>query len=339
MSTKVIAVGIAIAVGGVATIASLIPSRAPEEAPADFDPTPTQAQRRPASPVLAPPPAPSFERERAAPARPTRSTDTPARGRMARFDTDGDGNISAGEFSFMWQEREDRRQRWQARFDLDGDGTVTDEERRVAGEEMRARMRERFVERLTPRFDVDGDGVLSEEESAALEEFMDAREAERNARLLEEFDADGNGELTETERAAAFEQRRMQRISEREGFVQRFDADADGELNMDESYEAFQVTTEEREQLRFLRDHDTDGDGVLGAVDLEAFMTAYTDGDAAADADGNGSVDNGDLQVFRDQMMADPVDPQAAEMLRGRGGFGGDRRRRGGGDGGNAEQP
>ncbi|MEM7754394.1 MAG: EF-hand domain-containing protein [Planctomycetota bacterium] len=328
MSTKVIAIGIAITVGGVATIASLIPNREPE--PIEFEPeTPSESKAlRPRSPVSTPS-SDEFVAQRPAvrSSVPQRSTDTPVRGRMARFDTDGDGNISPAEFSFMWQEREDRRQQWQARFDLDGDGTVTDDERREAWQEMRTRMRERFVERLTPRFDADGDGVLNDEEAAALDEYLNAREAERDERLLADFDADGNGQLSDSERELAFEQRRMNRMSQQEQLVERFDEDANGQLDMDESYEAFQVSTETREQLRFIRDHDADGDGALGAADLEAFMTAYSDGNESADADGDGAVTNEDLRVFRDRMMADPVDPDTAELFsrRGRGGGGGDR--------------
>ncbi|MEM1185202.1 MAG: EF-hand domain-containing protein [Planctomycetota bacterium] len=340
MDAKVITVGALIAVAGTAAVVSLMGGSTTEQEIVVTDAAPAAPQTRRVTPMAPVSSEVETEQRTRAPAS-ARSTSTPARGPMGRFDTDGDGQISAAEFSAMWERRQEWRSQMQARLDPNGDGEISEDEQLSAFQQFRERMESRARERLTRRFDLDGDGVLNAEEEAAMEEFMEERRTAMEERLLPEFDADGDGQLSETEQSTAFNEMRVRRMQQEEQAIERFDADADGRLDQDEGYEAFQVTSEEREQLRFIRDYDTDGDGSLGAADLDSYMSAYAAGDESADADGDGVVSNSDLEVFRDQMMADPVDPEAAQSFGRRGGWGGfggrGGGRRGGGGGGGGQ--
>jgi hypothetical protein len=102
-----------------------------------------------------------------------------------------------------------------ARFDKDGDGQLSPEEAEAA----RAAMRSEKEKEMLKRFDKDGDGVLSKEEKeAARKEFGDrgdrkrlpekdkAEMEERRKKMLERFDKNGDGELDEQERKAAREE-------------------------------------------------------------------------------------------------------------------------------------
>jgi len=78
---------------------------------------------------------------------------------MERFDTDGDGQLSAEELEAAKAARQARHAEMLARFDLDKDGTISDEEREAAHKERAAA---RFK-----KLDVNGDGVLTLEEFQA----------------------------------------------------------------------------------------------------------------------------------------------------------------------------
>lgn len=73
--------------------------------------------------------------------------------RIARFDTDGDGQISDEERAAA---RKQRQEEMLARMDRDGDGKVSEEERAAVRHERATSMFERL--------DTDGDGKLSPEE-------------------------------------------------------------------------------------------------------------------------------------------------------------------------------
>ncbi len=358
MNARLVIVGLVVTAGGVATVASLIPGgSAPEPEPAPVAATAPKIERSEVPSYR----APEVREERRAaptPAVAQRSGNTPARGPLERFDTDGDGMISEAEFAEMWRQREERRaqweerrQRWEAEADTDGDGEISAEERRAQWAQMRERMEARMIERLTPRFDANGDGVLDADEQAALDAFMDERRAEQEARrqeweqrLLADYDMNGDGQLGDAEREQAFADMRMRRMQDQQQFVEQFDRNGDGQLDLDESYEAFQTMNERMERGQFVSRYDTDQDGRLSTADLGRYMELYASGDPAADANGDGTVNNADLQAFRNEMMAEPLPqgPEGFDAFGGRGMFGGfdrggrDGRRggRGGGGGG-----
>ncbi len=210
--------------------------------------------------------------------------------RMAKFDLDGDGILSA-------EERDEMRQVFRAemlaRFDLDGDGELSREERQAA-RAARFENSERGQD-LMRQFDADGDGVLNDEEQAAMdahiEELRDTRRAERIAR----FDRDGDGQVSSEERQAGREEF-MQ------GMTDEFDRDGDGQLSIDEQQEAFDTMRERRQIDRFVERFDIDQDGVMGSADYEAFAEAYGNGDSNADVNGDGFVNTEDLVFYRDMV-------------------------------------
>jgi len=210
---------------------------------------------------------------------------------------------------------EERRARWdeiRERYDADGDGELNEEERRAMREAFRERMRDRWRQRMVERFDADGDGELSEEERIEAEAEREARRAEMRARMTERFDTDGDGELSEQEEQAAREQFRRDRGGGRGGrggwqeMVSRYDEDGDGELNLDESYEAYldRFTAREREQFR--RRYDANRDGGVDTSDFESFLVRYKAEDPEADVNGDGLLNQQDVDRFRDMMINQP---------------------------------
>ncbi len=108
---------------------------------------------------------------------------------FARLDADGDGAVSAEEFTDPAGARF-------AALDANGDGQVSPAEIAAHAETHRDRRREARAERLVERLDTDGNGSLS------LEEMRRARD--RRA-IFERLDTDGDGSLTRDELEAGRE--------------------------------------------------------------------------------------------------------------------------------------
>lgn len=118
--------------------------------------------------------------------------------RFGEADSDGDGQISASEWSAIAEQHRTmllaRLARHAPDADTDEDGTINDAEL----EALWAKVRERMLARH-PEADTNDDGVLDEAESEALHA---KRDAERRAELLEhhpEADLDGDGSLSDEE--------------------------------------------------------------------------------------------------------------------------------------------
>ena len=88
------------------------------------------------------------------------------------------------------------RQKLVEKFDTDGDGVLSADERKAFNESEHGRRRAQVIE----QFDTDGDGVLSTDERTAA---IESNRAKHRAKMLEEFDADGDGVLSDDERQAA----------------------------------------------------------------------------------------------------------------------------------------
>ena len=259
-----------------------------------------------------------------APDRPEESDDDRrARGPRGDRDRRRGERMDPTEFAERFQSRQDRIKEFMDRYDTDGDGELNEAEREVMREAMRERWRERMMERMTERFDADGDGELNEEERLEAEAEMEARRIEWQVRMTERFDTDGDGQVSPAEEEAARNQFRRGRGMD-EQTIQRYDTDGDGELNLDESYAAYLDRFDQRERAQFVRQYDASADGTVDAADLESFLTRYRDEDPATDVNGDGILNQIDVDRFRDLMMTQQQGDADVPLGRGRG-FGGDR--------------
>lgn len=184
----------------------------------------------------------------------------------------------------------------EARLDTNGDGVVDDDER------LDGVLASPMGRRLLDRFDANGDGMLDEAERQAMREQEAQRRAEQEARNLERWDADGDGQLSRDERDAMRQDQRRRQEEQRARMSAEFDQDGDGELNADEQANAWQTMRARGEIDSFVRRYDTNGDGQITTVDLNAFLQLYQSGNARADVNADGSVDSLDVSAFRDMM-------------------------------------
>ena len=90
------------------------------------------------------------------------------------------------------------------KFDTDGDGKLSAEERAEVRKEFMAKGKLPFV---VKEFDKDGDGKLNVEERSEAR----AKMADRKKEAIKEFDKDGDGKLNEEERKAALASRKKPR--------------------------------------------------------------------------------------------------------------------------------
>ena len=86
--------------------------------------------------------------------------------------------------------------------------------------------------------------------------------------------------------------------------IEQYDRDGDGELNLDESYDAYLDQFDQRTRREFVRRYDTNDNGGIDASDLNAFMERYKAEDPSTDINGDGRIDERDVERFRDLMFA-----------------------------------
>jgi Ca2+-binding EF-hand superfamily protein len=209
--------------------------------------------------------------------------------------------------------RESRMADMLERFDKDGDGELNDEERQAAREAFRAEREARRQAWLLEQYDKDGDGVLNEEEQAQLDADREAREAERakreaenKQRALEAYDADGDGELSEAEKQEGRQARREYMMGQREAFTARFDTNGDGELTGDERLGIRETMGQVFGEMRFVRSFDSNGDNLVTAADMPAYMDLFYSGSREADVNRDGVVDEADLADFQQRVLTPP---------------------------------
>lgn len=208
---------------------------------------------------------------------------------------------------------EDMRAQMLARFDTDGDGELSEEERLAAREAFRAERDERRQQWLLEQYDKDGDGVLSEAEQAQIDADREEREAERERRdaerqqrALEAYDTDGDGQLSREERQAGEQQRREYMEQQREAFMSRFDANGDGEISGDERSGIRETMGQVFEEMRLVREFDQNGDNLITGDDMPGYMELFYEGDRQADMNRDGIVDEADLAAFRQRVLTPP---------------------------------
>ena len=88
-----------------------------------------------------------------------------------RFDSDGDGAISAAEHEAAIAEMSEQRRQRFAAMDTNGDGSVSKDEARAMAKERRDKQKQKIQQKhgdLFDKLDADGDGMLSREEAKAL---------------------------------------------------------------------------------------------------------------------------------------------------------------------------
>lgn len=157
-------------------------------------------------------------------------------------------------------------------IDADGDGVLTREEYRAHREAARS-------ERHAARFeaiDADGNGRITE---AELDTHLRALAVRRGDRRFAVVDTDGDREISRQEYDAA-----AQRLREagRDAWFARIDADGSGSIDRAEAATVGRGGLRER-----LRQMDTNGDGRLQVVEVEAALHARID---AADRNRDGVI-------------------------------------------------
>lgn len=135
------------------------------------------------------------------------------------------------------QPREDRprrgggRERFVERYDRDGDGQLSNEERHLAGEEMRIEFRSRFIQ----KYDDDNDGKLSDAERAnALADERDRFIIMIDDLGMKHFDEDGDGLLSDAENRAITEFGMKLETMGKGWESMVLDMDGDGQISGDE---------------------------------------------------------------------------------------------------------
>ena len=161
------------------------------------------------------------------------------------------------------------------RFDKDKDGKLSEEERRIARDEISKGFGQRgnkMREHMLNKFDKDGDGRLSEEERQQAHKemrrnqgVMSGRTTKAKKRFVEQFDTDGDGKISEAEKAVAKKviQRRMAELKKK--LILKYDTDGDGKLSEEERHNAH-----EQEKLEMLDSFDSDKDGELNGEEKKA---------------------------------------------------------------------
>lgn len=233
---------------------------------------------------------------------------------VARYDTDGDGQLTGEERREAFRAMaEQRRRQMVEQYDTDGDGELNEAEQQAAREAMREQMQQRARQWRESRMDTDGDGQVSEAERAAAEAERAQQQTFRSSMETGLFDTNGDGEVTDEERQQVGQQLRQQFSQWREEFQQQMDTDGDGEISRDERREFGQAMRERMEQRtqEYVDRYDTDGDGLLSEDEREQLAAGlrqeWQDRRARFDTDGDGQLTgeemNGMLEELRDDWV------------------------------------
>ena len=230
-------------------------------------------------------------------------------GMLVRFDTDGDGFLSQEESEAGLKKLgEEERQRRIREYDTDGDGKLSAEERRTMRMEEGQVWRENGEKWVLQHFDTDGDGEIGEVEKEELKEFgkqvaevgkeMFMKVADINGdgevseeektQLKQEFmvtglrmmvkakkwvDLNGDGEVSQAERKKMNVKLAKASHAWFTAFANQYDADKNDRLDKGERDNLVKGMRDEMN--RRFKAGDTDGDGRVGALEIEAMMEAF----------------------------------------------------------------
>jgi Ca2+-binding EF-hand superfamily protein len=225
--------------------------------------------------------------------------------------------LNGGKFESIKKSKAD----WMARFDADGDGELSEEEIQVSKETFRAEREARKQQWLLDKYDQDGDGVLGADEQAKVEadrverETKRAeREAENASRAVEAYDTDGDGVLSEDEKQAGRTTRQEYMTQQHEAMQSLFDADSSGKVTGDEREAMHETMGQLFGEMKMVRTFDSNGDNAITGADMPAYMDMFLAGDPRADLDYNGVVNEADLANFQQRALM-PPNPAMAEVM------------------------
>jgi Ca2+-binding EF-hand superfamily protein len=193
---------------------------------------------------------------------------------MKKYDTDGDGELSAAEREAMHEEMGNKwRKDMIQKYDTDGDGVVSAEERAVAertgGEQVKWGFWMQDAERKC--FDDDGDGEVSPAERKVAKEF-----GKKMAKLSEDLktmsqDADGDGKVSKKEATIARNESVQVGMRMMQNAQKFADYDGDGTASPEE-FKRFRDSMGGAVRTwmdREISKYDTDGDGRVSAKERE----------------------------------------------------------------------
>lgn len=222
------------------------------------------------------------------------------------------------------QRMEEGRARWIARWDTDGDGELNEQEQ-AEMDRQREEFRQRQIDSARRRIEdvFGGELDLSDEEVLAVSWMVAAQMRSQisidRAEIRAEADADGDGELSRGEirraRELAGERMRQQMAELTQQYAGRFDLDESGSLDAFERREASELLRAQIQHQRAMARLDSSRTGSLESHDAIEYMARFGAGDPRADLNGDGRVGVDDLDLFNN-LMADPTPPME--------GFGGD---------------
>ncbi len=225
--------------------------------------------------------------------------------------------MHGGDFKSIEKSKED----WMARFDTDSDGHLSEEEIIASKEVLRAEREARKLQWLLEKYDTDNDGVLSAEENEQIEADRleriakrEKREAERKQLALDAYDTDGDGVLSDAEKEIGRQAHRDYMTKQHEAMQAMFDADSNGEVTNDERKAMHETMSSFFRDMKLVRTFDADGDHAITTADMPAYMDMFLAGDARADLDYNGVVNEADLASFQ-QVALTPPNPAMVEAM------------------------
>lgn len=191
------------------------------------------------------------------------------------------------------------RERMLARYDLDGDGELSEEEEAAMRAEFEERRAQQMAQLRGRMEDVWGGEVPLTDEELAQYMRLVGRDIGREMRSMAQgFDADGDGRLSENEwqDARPAQQAYFEQLGR--DFVAQNDRDGDGALNDIERQAAAEGIRGQLAESNARRTLDTDRDGQFSQSETSQFMTAFQSGSAQADLDGDGVIGSKDMDLF-----------------------------------------
>jgi hypothetical protein len=181
-----------------------------------------------------------------------------------------------------------QKQRVLAKYDTDGDGTLSATEREALRADLKARVghpvavrfavghRAHVMKRLRWVFDENNDHSLSSEERTAMIDALEARCERIRGNVMERFDSNGDGELDSTEKQAAKQALIARLQASRQQLLAKYDANGNGVLDNGERLQlrADRITAFQARRAELIATYDVNGDGTLDDAEKLALKKA-----------------------------------------------------------------
>ena len=213
------------------------------------------------------------------------------REQRAKYDKDGDGELSREERTAMWQAmRDEGRQRELDRWDANKDGKIDKDERQAQRDQWREQAGQWRARMALSRYDKNKDGELDAEETAA----RDAARKKQQERT---------------------ERWREQMAAQEKAFTEKWDADKDGEISAEERKAALDHYRKRWDERR--KEMDTDGDGRASMTEMREYWKGVQ---KKYDADGDGELNDEERSKMIQEEYGEMGGMMGAWSGRGRGG-------------------